>query len=149
MIAFQVVGAQFIQAKLAAMAKFATGAVQMTGLDQCAALVTRRAKQKAPVDLGHLRSTIQPDRPNPNEADVISHADYSIYQEFGTGIYAENGEGRKTPWVYFNEKTGEFVKTKGNKPHPYMRPAMDESKEEMEHILGVTVITACHGVGIK
>ena len=28
---------------------------------------------------------------------------YAIYNEFGTGIYAEGGKGRKTPWRYVDE----------------------------------------------
>lgn len=55
---------------------------------------------------------------------------YGMYIEFGTGIYAENGQGRKTPWVY-KGGDGHFYTTKGIKPRPYMRPAFEQEKENV------------------
>lgn len=53
---------------------------------------------------------------------------YAPYLEYGTGIYAENGQGRKTPWAYVNED-GELVFTRGSHPYPFMRPAVDKGKD--------------------
>ena len=39
----------------------------------------------------------------------------SIWEEFGTGIYAVNGDGRKTPWTYKDAK-GVTHFTRGKKP---------------------------------
>lgn len=47
-----------------------------------------------------------------------------IYLEYGTGIYAEAGNGRKTPWAYINA-SGELIFTHGSRPHPHVRPAVD------------------------
>ena len=37
----------------------------------------------------------------------------------GTGIYATDGKGRKTPWTYRDED-GNFHRTVGVRPKPYM-----------------------------
>ena len=40
----------------------------------------------------------------------------SIWEEFGTGEYALNGDGRKGGWAYVNPKTGKTVWTRGKHP---------------------------------
>lgn len=50
------------------------------------------------------------------EAIVGSPLENAIWEEFGTGEYAVKGNGRKTPWVYQDQKTGKFYKTKGKRP---------------------------------
>lgn len=55
-------------------------AVNQTGL-----AVTRKAKQRAPVDTGRLRSSIQMQTyPNGLTADVSTNVEYAPYVEFGT-----------------------------------------------------------------
>lgn len=136
-----VTGAEAIARKFAKAAVVVPTVAVPSGLDKCALLVVRSAKQKAPVgETGHLRSAIAAGTATPVEAIVTSHADYSVYVEYGTGLYAENGMGRKTPWTY---PTGDgFRTTSGNAAQPFMRPALDENKERFEGILGVSVMTA-------
>lgn len=43
---------------------------------------------------------------------VGSIQENAIWEEFGTGVYAENGNGRKTPWSYMDAK-GKWHKTVG------------------------------------
>ncbi len=43
---------------------------------------------------------------------VGSAQENAIWEEFGTGIYAENGNGRKTPWSYMDAK-GKWHRTVG------------------------------------
>lgn len=43
---------------------------------------------------------------------VGSAQENAIWEEFGTGVYAENGNGRKTPWSYMDAK-GKWHKTVG------------------------------------
>lgn len=45
----------------------------------------QRAKERAPFDTGHLAGNITPHEINPGEWELTSEADYSAYQEFGTG----------------------------------------------------------------
>lgn len=40
----------------------------------------------------------------------------AIYEEFGTGVHALEGNGRKTPWVYTPDDGETFYRTKGKKP---------------------------------
>lgn len=55
-----------------------------------------------------------------NEADlestIGSGEENSIWEEFGTGEYALNGNGRKGSWSYKDPVTGKWYKTKGKKP---------------------------------
>ena len=43
---------------------------------------------------------------------------YALYVELGTGIFAEKGDGRKTPWVWWDQN-GKFYFTRGMKPKPF------------------------------
>ena len=50
------------------------------------------------------------------EAQIGSRMENAIWEEFGTGIHALNGNGRKdVPWAYKDEN-GKWHKTKGKKP---------------------------------
>jgi HK97 gp10 family phage protein len=62
------------------------------------------------------------------EVQVGPSAAYGKYVEFGTGIYAEGGGGRQTPWR-FKTADGRWVTTRGMRARPFMRPAFDETRE--------------------
>ena len=49
------------------------------------------------------------------EAQVGSRYMNAVWEEFGTGIYALNGNGRKDAWVY-KDASGKWYKTSGKKP---------------------------------
>jgi len=100
-------------------------------VNRTAARVERGAKKRAPVDEGRLRSSIHM-RPFRGglEIDVGTNVEYGVYQEFGTGIYAVNGDGRKTPWAYIHPKTKKLVWTRGNRPQPFLFPAFEAVKPD-------------------
>lgn len=50
------------------------------------------------------------------EAIIGSEFENSIWEEFGTGEFAIEGNGRKTTWTYKDKTTGKYYKTKGKKP---------------------------------
>ena len=50
---------------------------------------------------------------------VISNKKYAVYVHFGTGKYAQDGDGRKTPWLY-EDVQGFWHWTEGVRPKPYM-----------------------------
>lgn len=53
---------------------------------------------------------------NEGVAYIGSNYENAIWEEFGTGIYALNGDGRKNvPWTYYDEQ-GEKHVTSGKKP---------------------------------
>ena len=100
-------------------------------------LVEGAAKDKAPKDTGALRRSITSKvelTGNTIEGIVFTPLEYAPYQEFGTGLFAENGNGRKTPWVYMDDK-GNYHYTRGQHPQPYMRPALEENKDKIINII--------------
>lgn len=59
---------------------------------------------------------------------------YPIYVELGTGIYAENHDGRPTPWYWYDMKTKQWHFTRGMAPRPFLRPAVEEHIDELRQI---------------
>lgn len=101
-------------------------------------IVVDAAIDKAPRKTGALRRSIKSKvelTGNSIEGIVYSPLEYAPYQEFGTGLFAENGNGRKTGWAYEDEKTGETIFTRGNRPHPFLRPAVNENKDKIINII--------------
>ena len=97
-------------------------------------IVESAAIDKAPRKTGALRRSIKSKvelTGNSIEGIVYSPLEYAPYQEYGTGLFAENGNGRKTGWAYEDEKTGETIFTRGNRPHPFLRPAVNENKDKI------------------
>ena len=102
-------------------------------LGKACALVERTAKQKAPKDNGALRRSIT------SEVDdlhgvVYTPLEYAPYVEYGTGLFAENGGRKDVPWNYQDDE-GEWHRTSGQHPQPFMRPALDENREQIIRIL--------------
>lgn len=106
-------------------------------MQKCCALVEASAKQKAPKDTGALRNSIA-SKIEAVEGEirgvVYTPLEYAPYVEYGTGLFAEEG-GRKTGWVYEDEKTGEKVFTRGQHPQPYLRPALTENRDKITRLL--------------
>lgn len=98
------------------------------------ALVERSAKMKAPKDTGALRRSIT-SKVDGLTGTVFTPLEYAPYVEYGTGLFAENGAGRKdVPWNYQDDK-GEWHSTRGQKPQPFMRPALNENRTEIIRII--------------
>ena len=51
-----------------------------------------------------------------HEAIIGNPLENAIWEEFGTGEYALNGNGRKGGWTYKSEKDGQFYHTHGKAP---------------------------------
>lgn len=110
-------------------------------VDKCCLLIEGVAKQKCPVDLGPLRASITSET-NYNTNEIVgrvgSQLEYAPYVHNGTGIYAKDGNGRKTPWTY-TVKSGKYVGTHvtiGQKPQPFLENGRNDSISEIERILG-------------
>ncbi|KEH93225.1 HK97-gp10 family putative phage morphogenesis protein [Clostridium botulinum] len=103
---------------------------------QAAALVIQsQAKALAPVDTSNLKTSINHKIVvDKLEAYIGTNADYAVYVEFGTGEFAENGQGRKGGWVYTNSE-GKAIFTTGMKPKPYLRPAYRANKQALIKLL--------------
>lgn len=102
-------------------------------LQKCCALVERDAKQLAPKGSGELRRSIT-SKVEGQEGIVYTPLEYAPYVEFGTGLFAEEGGRTDVPWVYKDDK-GEWHMTSGQKPHPFMRPALNKNRLKIKQIL--------------
>lgn len=91
------------------------------------------AKRRAPARTGNLRNSITHKVQMDETTGVIySSVPYAPYVEVGTGIYSTQGDGRKTPWLYTDPKTGDTIFTRGSHPHPFLKPAIDENISAIE-----------------
>ena len=102
-------------------------------LGTCCALVERSAKQKAPKDNGELRRSIT-SKVEGTQGIVFTPLEYAPYVEYGTGLFAEDGGRTDVPWNYQDDE-GEWHSTSGQKPQPFMRPALEENQELIKQIL--------------
>lgn len=84
---------------------------------------------------GNLRNSITHVVDDGEAAVYIgTYNEYAIYVELGTGIYAEGGGGRPTPWVY-QDAHGRWHWTRGNKAQPFLKPALEDHKKEYQYII--------------
>lgn len=102
-------------------------------LGQACALVERSAKKKAPKGVGELRRSIS-SKVEGLQGIVFTPLEYAPYVEYGTGLFAEEGGRMDVPWHYQDEK-GEWHSTSGMKPQPYMRPALEENRQNIKAII--------------
>ena len=102
-------------------------------LGKACALVERAAKEKAPKGTGELRRSIT-SKVEDLKGIIYTPLEYAPYVEYGTGLFAEEGGRTDVPWVYQDEK-GEWHRTSGQHPQPYMRPALDENREKIKELL--------------
>lgn len=106
-------------------------------LKKACLIVERAAKQKAPKGTGELRRSIT-SRVEQNgdslRGVVYTPLEYAPYIEYGTGLFAEEGGRQDVPWNYQDDE-GNWHSTSGMPPRPYMRPALDENREQILKIL--------------
>lgn len=103
-------------------------------LSKATLLVEKEAKRNAPKDTGALRRSIT-SKVEGLEGTVFTPLEYAPYIEYGTGLFAEAGNGRKkVPWNYKDDE-GNWHSTSGMKPQPFMRPALNSNREKIKKIL--------------
>lgn len=107
----------------------------LRALERCGLVGEGYAKDLASVDTGRGRNSIshKVDESEP-AAYIGTNLDYMIYQELGTGIYAEGGGGRPTPWVY-QDAQGNWHWTRGNRAHPFLKPAVADHTKTYSNII--------------
>ena len=106
-------------------------------MGRACALVERSAKQKAPKDTGALRRSITSTVTVDNSGVVgivFTPLEYAPYIEYGTGLFAEKGGRMDVPWNYQDDQ-GEWHSTSGQRPQPFMKPALNENREQIKRIL--------------
>ena len=110
-------------------------AALLRGLEKVGLVAEGYAKKLAPVDTGNLRNSITHEVVEDENAVYIgTNTEYAAYVELGTGIYAEGGGGRPTPWVY-QDAEGNWHYTHGQKPQPFLKPAVAEHADKYREII--------------
>lgn len=110
-------------------------------MNKACLVVEAQAKRNCPDDLGVLRASITSEtevNTNAITGRIGSNLEYAPYVHQGTGIYAKDGNGRKTPWTY-NVKAGKhkgWHVTRGQRPQPFLENAKLEKRRDIERILG-------------
>ena len=105
--------------------------IQETGeqfLEEVGGEVESQAKRNTKVDTGKTKNSwehvVNTDK---MEVQIGSRYKNALWEELGTGIYALNGDGRKTKWVYRTED-GKFHATVGKKPRRALYRAFESKK---------------------
>ena len=107
-------------------------------IGKACALVEGEAKKKAPKDTGALRRSIS-STVKGTEGIVFTPLEYAPYVEYGTGLFAEKGGRKDVPW-YYKDEEGKWHRSSGQHPHPYMRPALHENREEILRLIKEGII---------
>ena len=110
-------------------------------MEKACLYIETEAKKGCPVDTGHLRASIMSEVEAGDlkiTGRIGSNLEYAPYVHQGTGIYAEDGNGRKTPWAYRAEagKYKGFHRTRGQKPQPFLKNAVVKNRKKIERKLG-------------
>lgn len=97
-------------------------------LEEAAVEVERAAKRNSRVDTGQLKGswthTVDEEA---HTATVGSPLENAIWEEFGTGEFAVNGDGRIGGWVY-QDDNGDWHHTTGKTPNHTLQRAFDGRK---------------------
>jgi hypothetical protein len=85
-------------------------------LEECAGELESQVKRNSRVDTGKTKNSFRHHVDEASHTATIgSNDENAIWEEFGTGEYAINGDGRKGGWFYVDEK-GDGHFTRGKKP---------------------------------
>lgn len=90
----------------------------------------RTAKIKTPVDTGDLRWSYESSFWN-LEGELKNTRRYWLYVHEGTGRYARNWNGRKTPW-FVQKANGDGFWTRWQKPQPWMEETVNQEVGKVE-----------------
>lgn len=103
------------------------------GLEMVGTRAVDYAVLLCPKDTGHLSQSITHEV-DENTVVVGTNTNYAVYVELGTGVFAENEDGRPTPWRYQDER-GKWHYTVGQHPQPFIRPAINDHIDEYKDII--------------
>ena len=99
------------------------------GLEAVGQLVENESKLRCPVDDGQLRTSIT-HQVEDTAVYIGTNVEYAPYVHNGTGIYAKDGNGRKTPWS-FEMANGDWITTSGQEPRPFLQDAVDQNMDKL------------------
>ena len=149
MSTYSFTGLDELRSKLATLTTEAPELLKQAGLKSMQLNVEAAAKENTREhnDNGILTASINTQASIESGQQVIktgSSEIHGIYLEYGTGLYATGPGGsqaKKIPWLWkvesrkwaaiFGIERGESVVWYGSKPHPWLRPAWDENKDQV------------------
>ena len=108
-------------------------ALEACGIQAEAHAVTYLHSNPRRIDNGNLKNSIT-HKVEDKTAYIGTNVEYGIYVHEGTGIYAGNGGGRKTPWSYQDDK-GKWHVTRGMAPNRFLKNAVANHAEEYKMII--------------
>lgn len=118
--------------------KLSTGGNVKKAMGKACGLVEKTAKLYCKEDTtalsGSIKSKVE-ERGNLVIGTIYTPKKYAPYVEYGTGLFAESGGRTDVPWRYEDE-WGEWHTTSGQEPQPFMRPALNENREQIKRIIG-------------
>lgn len=120
-----------------AMAEAMTRALEAVGLAAEGDAKMELESSPRRVDTGRLRNSITHqvgDDESGKYVAIGTNVDYAIYVHEGTGIYAAEGNGRKTPWFYTDDN-GETHFTRGMKPNRFLRNAVEKNLSKYQQLI--------------
>ena len=113
--------------------KIASDAIEAALLEAAAEIVSQTARNTR-VKTGKTKGSWAADVRQTSDgykATIGSPEENAIWEEFGTGDYALNGDGRKGGWAYEDPKTGEEIWTHGKKPSRAFLKAFTTTKPKI------------------
>lgn len=129
-------GLASLNAKLTKMVKEG-GSELERGINMATAMVSGRTKRLTPVDTGHLRASIHPQKAETTGDEitgaVIAGAEHAVYVEFGTGVrgngsYPAEYAGKDFSPAYSETHAGQVAQ-------PFLGRALHESERDIDQIV--------------
>lgn len=109
--------------------------IALAFLEEAGGEIEAQTKRNCAVVTGQTKNSFQ-HQVSEADLEVAIGSDYenAIWEEFGTGIYALEGDGRKeVPWFYYDEK-GELHKTFGKHPKRMLWNAFNSLRDRIQSI---------------
>lgn len=110
-------------------------------VEKACIIIETEAKKGCPVDQGITRASISHSitlNPDSIVGSIGCSLETAPFVHQGTGLYAKDGNGRKTPWKY-EAVAGKYKgwhTTRGQKPQPFLEDAKTKMRSRVEKTLG-------------
>lgn len=141
-------GVEGMDKLLARLDRIQKGAGLRQGIGKACRVVEAAAVDNCPVDTGELQQSITSEPPGSGDEPVGivgTNKEYGPYVELGTGLFAVHGDGRpNVPWKY-QDAQGHWHTTSGQKPQPYLQPALRDNEGEIVELIKEGVLKDMRG----
>ena len=105
-------------------------------LEECAGELESQIKSNSRVDTGKTKNSFRHHLNKMQHIAYIGSPDQNaVWEEYGTGEYALNNDGRKGGWYYHDEKDGKFHHTYGKTPTRALHHAFKQNETILKEVL--------------